>query len=297
MKRWAMLGCSLLITATGMAANEPVTLSRDLSKITADALALVGPAAEPAPKELRIKPGDKVAFMGDSITAGGGYVRLASAVVQNQYPNLKLPAFVNGGISGQKAENMEPRFTASMQLSNKTAWTFINVGINDVWHRLKDPHDPAVLAAYKTNVTKMVEKAQAAGATPVLLTPTVIQEDPNSEGNKRLPMYVAAMKEVAAEKQCQVVDLHAMFLTAISHKPADLKLTGDGVHMGLYGDTIMAIGVLRAFGVPDATIAGVDCLGILQCKVWNMSVKHLAELLEIPVTRFDKPELRPGLSF
>ena len=297
MKRWTMLGCSLLITAAVMAADEPVTLSRDLSKITADALALVGPAAEPAPKELRIKPGDKVAFMGDSITAFGGYVRLAAGVLQNLYPDLKLPGFVNGGISGQKAENMEPRFTTSMQLSNKTAWTFINVGINDVWHRLKDPHDPAVLAAYKTNVTKMVEKALATGATPVLLTPTVIQEDPNTEGNKRLLMYVAAMQEIAAEKHCPIIDLHALFLTAISHKPADLKLTGDGVHMGLYGDAIMAIGVLRAFGVPDATLAGFDTLPMLQCKGWNMSVKHLAELLEIPVTRFDKPELRTVLSF
>jgi len=88
-----------------------------------------------------------------------------------------------------------------------------------------------------------------------------------------------------------------MFLTALKNKPADLKLTGDGVHMGPYGDAIMAIGVLRAFGVPDATIAETDSLAFLQCKAFNMPLKHLAELLEIPVTRFAKPELRQGFSF
>ena len=60
MKRWTMFICSLLIVAAVLAEAEPVTLSRDLRKITADALVLVGPAEVPAPKELRIKPGDKV---------------------------------------------------------------------------------------------------------------------------------------------------------------------------------------------------------------------------------------------
>jgi lysophospholipase L1-like esterase len=148
MTRYTMLALSLFTATTIITAAEPVTLSRDITKITADALALVGPA-EDAPKELRIKPRDKVAFMGDSITAGGGYVRLAAAVIRDKYPDHKLPSFVNAGVSGQKAENMAARFENSMQLTNKPAWTFINVGINDVWHRLKDPHDPAILGAYE----------------------------------------------------------------------------------------------------------------------------------------------------
>jgi hypothetical protein len=125
----------------------------------------------------------------------------------------------------------------------------------------------------------------------------VIQEQPNAEGNKRLALYVTAMKEVAAEKKCLVIDLHGMFLTAINRKPADLRLTSDGVHMGLYGDAIMAIGVLRAFGVPDKTIAEFDCLPMLQCKGWNLPVKRMAELLEVPVARFAKPELVRGYTF
>ena len=66
--------------------------------------------------------------------------------------------------------------------------------------------------------------------------------------------YVEAEKQIAAEKKCQIVDLHGMFLAALKQKPAGEKgnwLTGDGVHMKPLGDAIMATGVLRALGVPD----------------------------------------------
>jgi hypothetical protein len=46
----------------------------------------------------------------------------------------------------------------------------------------------------------------------------------------------------------------------LKQKPADQKtwLTGDGVHMKPLGDGIMAAGVLRALGVPDAKIGASD---------------------------------------
>ena len=64
----------------------------------------------------------------------------------------------------------------------------------------------------------MVDMAQAAGIKVILLAPTVIQEDPKSEGNKRLVMYVAAEKKIAAEKKCQFVDLHEYFLAALKQE-------------------------------------------------------------------------------
>jgi acyl-CoA thioesterase I len=104
----------------------------------------------------------------------------------------------------------------------------------------------------------MVDQAQKAGIKVILLTPTVIEENVNSEGNKRLLLYVEAEKQIAAEKKCQIVDLHGLFRTALKQKPADEKgnwLTGDGVHMKPLGDAIMAAGALRALGVPDAKIS------------------------------------------
>ena len=72
-----------------------------------------------------------------------------------------------------------------------------------------------MLAEYEKNVTTMVDAAQKAGIKVILVTPTVINENLATEGNKRMPMYVEAEKQIAAEKKCQLVDMNAMFRTAL----------------------------------------------------------------------------------
>jgi lysophospholipase L1-like esterase len=230
-------------------------------KLFAMVIALVGPAPADSPQQMQLKPGEQIVAIGDSITEQGGYLRDIDAVLAQQYTDLKIPRVVNKGIGGQKAEDLVKRFDKDV-IKLKPAYVTISIGINDVWHRLApngkpQPHDPKVLAAYKKNVAKMVADAQAAGIKVILLAPTVIAEDANAEGNKRLTMYVEAEKQIAAEKKCQFVDLHEMFLTALKQKLAADKtwLTVDGVHMSPRGDAVMAIGVLRALGVPDAKIA------------------------------------------
>jgi acyl-CoA thioesterase I len=170
---------------------------------------------------------------------------------------LKLPKIINAGIGGQKAEDLVVRFQKDV-VDKKPQWVTLSIGINDVWHRTNRPHDPQVLARYSENVAKMVDMAQAAGIKVILLAPTVIMEDPQGSANKRLEMYVAAERKIAADKKCQFVDLHQMFIDVLAKKPADVKgnwLTVDGVHMTPRGDALMAIGVLRALGVPDAELA------------------------------------------
>jgi lysophospholipase L1-like esterase len=228
-----------------------------IQQLFAMVLSLVGPAPTDTPKELQLKPGDQIVAIGDSITQQAGYVRDIDAVLVEKYPLLKLPKVINKGIGGQKAEDLVKRFDRDV-VKLKPAWVTISIGINDVWHRLGAPHDRKILAEYKKNVAAMVDQAQAAGIKVILLTPTLIEEDPKSEGNTRLAMYVEAEKEIAKEKKCQFVDLHAYFLTALGKKPDKVKgnwLTADGVHMKPLGDAIMAAGVLRALGVPDAKVS------------------------------------------
>ena len=154
--------------------------------------------------------------------------------------------------------------------------------MNDVLHR--QANTPAVLEAYRKNVTDMVDKAQAAGAKVILLTPTVVEENPPSDRNKRLAEFANVMKEIATAKDCGVVDLHAIFLEAIAKKPASLKLTKDGIHMNLYGDTLMAIGVLRALGVPDSKIASIDPSSGIKFSM-TMPIGEAASKLQVPVSQ------------
>ena len=298
--------CNIILTAVSwlasaglVVAQQRKPISLDPSEILADAVILTATTElqPPVNKKILIRPGDRVAFIGDSITAAGGYIRLVEAALKTNYPDLKLPPFVNAGGGGQKAEDMQPRFARDMHLVERPAWTFISVGINDVWHRIGQPHDFAVLEAYRSNVISMVEQAQAAGVQVVLLTPTLIYEDAASEGNKRLALYVEVMKKIGNAKACNVIDLHSMFLTALRRKTSGLPLTIDGVHMAVYGDAIMAVGVLRAFGVPDSVITNTDTLPFLQCRSWTMSAKRLTELLEIPPSRLAKTDILRGFSF
>ncbi len=250
----AVLGAS--VARAQQAAPAPV-----IEKLFAQAIPLVAADAS-APAELQLKPGDRIVALGDSITAGGGYLRYIEQVLATNYPALKSPKILNAGVSGNKAESMIARFEKDVVARQPTVVT-INVGINDVWHRLKAPHSDVVLHAYRTNLVAMVSRAQAVGARVILLAPTVIQENLEAEGNLRLPLYVEAMKAVAAEQKCGFVDLHAMFRQALAHKPADRTgnwLTGDGVHMAPLGNGLMALGVLRALGVPDATSADTDII-------------------------------------
>lgn len=211
---------------------------------------------------LRIKPGDQIVAMGDSITQAGGYLRVVDAVFAEQYPDLEIPRIINAGISGQKAEDMVERFERDV-VARKPDIVTISVGINDVWHRLEQPHDSKVLEAYAKNLDRMVEMAQAAGARVLILSPTVIMEDPNSEGNQRLKLYVRAGQDVAGKRGCTYVNLYQMFLEQIEqrHPLAEIDrmpLTTDGVHMAPFGDKLMARGVLVALGVPDEKISATD---------------------------------------
>jgi len=229
-----------------------------LAKLFATVIALIGPAPADSPKDLQLKPCDKIVAIGDSITAAQGYLTDVDILLANDYPDLKIPKIINAGIGGQKAEDLVPRFKKNV-VDRKPQWVTLSIGINDVWHRLGKPHDPKVLEKYTENVSKMVDMAQEAGIKVILLSPTIIQEDASQEGNKRLLQYVAAEKKIAEEKKCQFVDLHEDFVKALTKKPADFKgnwLTADGVHMKPMGDAIMALGILRAVGVPDAKTTG-----------------------------------------
>ena len=224
-----------------------------------------------ASAEIAVKSGDKIAFLGDSITAGGwsnpaGYVRLVIAGLEaNGIKAEPVPA----GVGGHKSNDMLARLDKDV-LSKKPQWMTLSCGVNDVWHGKKGvPLDDAAAAkpgeydekvadrgTYKKNITAIIEKAAAAGAKPVILTATVINEDLGNAENARLAPYNDFLRSLAKEKQLPLADLNALFHERIKkeNKPGAKILTGDGVHMNGEGNKLMAIGVLQAFGLNAAQI-------------------------------------------
>lgn len=221
--------------------------------------------AQSASAEIAVRNGEKIAFLGDSITQAGwgnplGYVRLVMAGLEaNGVKAEAAPA----GIGGHKSDNMLERVDRDV-IAKKPQWMSLSCGVNDVWHGKKGVAlDGAALAAgdydanaaargtYKKNIAQIVEKAEKAGIQVVLLTATVIHEKLDNAENAKLAPYNEYLRSLAREKNLRLADVNAMFQERIKaeNKPNQKVLTNDGVHMGQEGDKLMATGVLHALGL------------------------------------------------
>ena len=102
-------------------------------------LALLITAAPLALAQIPIKSGDKVAFLGDSITQQGksspsGYVNLVSSALAANGVKIEV---IGAGISGHKSDQMLDRLERDV-LSKKPQWMTLSCGVNDVWHGEKE---------------------------------------------------------------------------------------------------------------------------------------------------------------
>jgi lysophospholipase L1-like esterase len=229
--------------------------------------------------ELLVKRGEKIAFLGDSITQAGnrknGYVTLVMEALNREGLELThLPA----GISGHKSSNMLARLDRDV-LSKKPDWMLLSCGVNDVWHftlTLGERKFQGVeLPEYQRNIREIVEQAEAGGIKVMILTSTMIGEDPEKPTNKRLEPYNDFLRELAAEKDLPLADLNGAMRQALAEIPDEKgkarmygepdydrmiknKLTTDGCHMNKLGNIMMAKGVLRTFGLPEDKIAAAE---------------------------------------
>lgn len=90
-------------------------------------------AEEPAAAELLVKSGQKIAFLGDSITAGGmaplGYVSLTIAGLKAN--GIEATA-IGAGVSGHKSNQMLERLERDV-INKKPDCMTLSCGVNDVW--------------------------------------------------------------------------------------------------------------------------------------------------------------------
>jgi len=207
---------------------------------------------QPGTAGLAVKNNESIAFLGDSITQfgadlPGGYVRLVISGLQaNGVTAVPIPA----GVSGNKSNQMLERLDAAV-LSKKPDWLFLSCGVNDVMHGANG----IPLDQYKPNITAIVDKARAAGIKVMILTPTMIQEDPANAQNVMLAGYNEFLRRLAKEKGCLLADLNAEMQAALKPEmKGKNQLTRDGVHMNPFGDQMMAVGVLKGLGMDERQV-------------------------------------------
>lgn len=230
--------------------------------------------------DLVVKEGDTLAFMGDSITQfggqnPGGYVNLVLKGLEVNGINVKP---VKAGISGHKSNDMLARLDHDV-LSKKANVMTLSCGVNDVWHGARG----VPLDQYKTNITAILDKCQAANVKVVILTSTLINE-PTSENNKKLDAYNDFLKALAKERNLPLADLNADMKAIIAKTGARNYLTVDGVHMATRGNVMMAKGVLAALGlttdqIAKAQEAWMDMPGTCELKV-NITIRQYEKVVE-----------------
>ena len=206
-----------------------------------------------------VKDGQKVAFMGDSITAQGwevpgGYVKLVTEGLETLGVKIvPIPA----GVGGNTSLNMLNRLDRDV-LSKKPDWLTLSCGVNDVWHGA----DGVALEPYEKNITSIVDQAQAAGIKVVILTATVIGEDLPNEANTKLIPYNTFLRKLAKERDLPIADENQAFQDAIKTTPplpgTKLLTHDDGVHPDSEGHLVMARTLLTAFGATPSQIAKVE---------------------------------------
>jgi lysophospholipase L1-like esterase len=205
----------------------------------------------------RLKVGDRIVTLGDSITQAGGYQTLMQKVLARFYPDLRIE-IVNAGIGGHKAPDMAARLQKDV-IDKKPTIVTVSCGVNDVWHGFYDPPRGVDLETYTRLMTQIVQQLKTSTTAAIyLLTPTVIHENLRGAENLKLEAYCQAVREIAQRERVQLVDLNTVFnlvlrSTQIGGAP-DFHPTSDGVHMKPAGNFLIAAGILQALEVPTTQI-------------------------------------------
>lgn len=199
-----------------------------------------------------LKQGERVVFLGDSITQAGagpgGYVTLVREALEKVHKDLGVEV-IGAGISGNKVPDLEKRLERDV-LSKKPTLVVIYIGINDVWHSQSGKGTGK--DAYEKGLVNLINQIQKSGARVILCTASVIGEktDGSNPLDKMLDEYCEISRSVAAKEKVQLLDLRKAFLAHLKeHNQANMDkgiLTGDTVHLNAAGNKFVAEQMLAA---------------------------------------------------
>ena len=197
-----------------------------------------------------IEDGQKIVFVGDSLTAAPeGYVKIFERLLGALAPGIRL-TLINAGVGGNKVGDLLERIGEDVIIHDPD-WIAVSVGINDVWHGVNGTPIDLFKERYDELVRRLTNQTVAKLA---LFTTTVIGEDLESQANKLLIPYNDFIRETAIRRKALLVPMNEEFYKAITawqkiDSSPDLHFTIDGVHMGPIGDCLMAVTLLRAWGM------------------------------------------------
>lgn len=233
-----------------------------------------------ADEAFRFQPGERVVFLGDSITHAGGYIVDLEARLRTHHPdmefeliNLGLPSETCSGLS--EPAHPFPRPDVHERLARaldkaKPDVVFACYGMNDgIYH----PFSAARYQAYQLGVDRLIRAVQKSGARLVLMTPPPFDPLPLKAKGKLQDIdsdkfawfqiykdYDDVLKKYAAfvsskkGKVAAVIDLHTPineFVAKRRAKEPKFTMSGDGVHLNGQGHQLIADIIWKRLGYPE----------------------------------------------
>jgi lysophospholipase L1-like esterase len=239
---------------------------RPLSLLVAILFAGLGSTAAAAEIDL-LKSARRIVFLGDSITASGGYVAYLDAWLLLQ--NLpQKPVVINGGLSSETVSGLSEeghaggkfprpdlfeRLDRVLQVT-KPDLVFACYGINC---GIYQPFDEERFSRYRQGIERLKQKAEAAGAKVVIITPPFyddVRKPLSFSYNEVLNKYAEwLVSKASAGDGWRVVDLHfpmGRFVENARRTDPRFTLQPDGVHPNDAGHWFIARQLLKKLGDP-----------------------------------------------
>lgn len=217
-----------------------------------------GPAA---PLErVEVHDGDCIVFLGDSITHQRLYTQYVEDYFYTRFPRQRIRLH-NAGVGGARAWDALARFDADVA-AYRPKYVTILLGMNDGSYT---PFDQAIFDTYRRDMTELLQRIEAIGATPILMTPTMhdaraararnANRSPEAIAlyNSVLAYYGAWLREEAVEHGYGFVDLWSRLnnITFDQRKrQPDFTLITDAIHPDAPGQVVMAAALVEDAGLP-----------------------------------------------
>jgi lysophospholipase L1-like esterase len=204
------------------------------------------------------KSGDRILFQGDSITdcgcrdtsnqnpLGTGYVAIIRGLLSERHPDLNV-TILNRGVGGDRTPELLARWEEDVK-PLKPTWLSIMIGVNDVWRKRKNPAQHIPLDAFIANYKQLIDRAKGFGVNHlVLMSPTVIDDDQDTDMNRLVAEYDEAVQHLARENHAVYVPARTKLIKAIQNAPT-ARWTSDGCHPTISGHAVIAQAWIEAIG-------------------------------------------------
>ena len=225
-------------------------------------LTVSGSAAAPLP--FNPQDGETVVFLGDSITHQSLYPQYLENFFITRYPERRI-RFRNSGVGGDAAADALARLDDDVAVY-KPDYVTLHLGMNDGRYQEFDTDNNAT---YQSGMSKLLDRIEAIGAKPILLSPTMFDhhvtrmraddETWRFRGKDFSPNYNALLgyftgwgMETGSRRGMPVVNWWGPLnrhTTDQRRSNADFNMIWDAIHPNPSGQVIMACEILFQLGI------------------------------------------------